>query len=327
VIENLLESLHHDDFEKLAADIKHSLEAHRYWMQSITTALVTRQPMHENQFIAVDAHRHCQFGRWLAKIFEDELFQQGSFLKIEQYHKQLHDSARTVINQLNLNGEVDIEAFERFMRQQKEFFDMVMMLFEFSVFNKQQFDPTTRLMNRRSVDSVLANEFSRMQRADDYHCCVAMADIDHFKEVNDLWGHDVGDLLLSHTAEIFNDAIRHHDTVSRYGGEEFLFIFPDMQLQQAGGVVERIRTQLMNASISHHDNRLSVTASFGVTQLCRHCDIKGSVKRADIAMYSAKESGRNCTVTIDSQSVKGQTSYEHLNNEITELMRQHCKLV
>lgn len=115
-------------------------------MQTITTALVTRQPIVESQFIAVDAHLHCCFGRWLTKILADELFQQGSFLKIEQYHKQLHDSARTVINQLNQHREINIDDFERFMRQQKEFFDMVMMLFEFSVFNKQQFDPTTRLM-------------------------------------------------------------------------------------------------------------------------------------------------------------------------------------
>ncbi|WP_290701946.1 diguanylate cyclase [Amphritea sp.] len=327
MIENLLESMHHDDFEALADDIKNSLEAHRKWMQRITTALVTRQPMDENQFIAPDAHLYCHFGRWLTKTFEDELFQQSSFLKIEQYHKQLHDSARTVIAQLNLKREINIKDFELFMRTQKEFFDMVMMLFEFSVLNKQQFDPTTRLMNRRAVDSVLANEYSRMQRAEDYYCCIAMADIDHFKDVNDAWGHDVGDLLLGHTAELFNNAIRRHDTVSRYGGEEFLFIFPDMDLEQAGIVVDRIRKQLTDASISHQGNLHRVTASFGVTQLCRFCDIKGSIKRADIAMYVAKEKGRNNTVTIDSRAIVGQTSYDHLNNDITEVMRQHCRQV
>lgn len=327
MIENLLESLHHDDFEALAIDIKHSLEAHRKWMQRITTACVTRQPIDEQQFIAPDAHRHCQFGRWLTKVLEDKLFQQGSFLKIEQYHKQLHDEARNIISQLNQGGEIDIDDFEHFMQTQKEFFDMVIMLFEFSVLNKQQFDPTTRLMNRRSVDSVLANEYSRMQRAEDYYCCIVMADIDRFKDVNDAWGHDVGDLLLAHTAELFNNAIRRHDTVSRYGGEEFLFIFPDMDLEQAGSVIDRIRKQLADSSIRHHNNLHRVTASFGVTQLCRFCDIKGSIKRADIAMYAAKEKGRNRTVTIDSQAILEQSSYEHINDDITEIMRQHCRLV
>ena len=327
MIENLLESLHHDDFEALAADIKKSLDAHRKWMQKITTALVTRQPMDENQFIAPDAHLHCHFGCWLTKIFKDELFQQGSFLKVEQYHKQLHDSARIVVKQLNLNQEINIADFENFMRTQKVFFDMVITLFEFSVLNKQQFDPTTRLINRRSVDSVLANEYSRMQRSEDYYCCIAMADIDHFKNVNDAWGHDVGDILLGHTAKLFNDAIRRHDTVARYGGEEFLFIFPDMDLDQAGIVVDRIRRQLADSSISHQGNLHRVTSSFGVTQLCRFCDIKGSIKRADIAMYAAKEKGRNNTVTIDSRAIMGQTSYDHLNTEITEVMRQHCQLV
>ncbi len=311
----------------LATDLKRSLEAHREWMQTITTALVAREAINEQQFIAADAHLHCQFGRWLAKTLQNPLFNQSSFLKIEQYHRQLHDTARILIGQLNDHGFVNMGTFKHFMQLQKEFYQHALLLFEYSVFNKQQFDPTTRLINRRSVDAVLANEYSRMQRSDNYQCCIAMADLDHFKKVNDAWGHDIGDLFLGHAARVFNDAIRRHDTVSRYGGEEFLFIFPDMTLQQAERVVDRIRRKLAETSISHNGNQNYVTASFGVTQLCRYCDIKGSIKRADIAMYAAKESGRNCTIAIDSQAVTGQTSYHHLNDDITNLMRKHCKLV
>ncbi|RTE66239.1 diguanylate cyclase [Amphritea opalescens] len=327
VIENLLESLHHEDFETLADDIKHSLESHRDWMMRIMTALVTRQPLNEDQFIACDAHLHCHFGRWLSRIFEDELFKQGSFLKIEAYHTQLHDAARTVIQQLNRQQEVNTDDLNYFIRIQKELFDMVMVLFEFSVQNKQQFDPTTRLINRRSVGAILASEYHKRQQLDDYVCCIAMADIDHFKNVNDLWGHDVGDLLLAHTAQLFNDSIRRHDTVSRYGGEEFLFIFPDMTLEQAGPVVDRIRQKLADTPVSHQGNSLQVTASFGVTQLSRHTDIKSSIKRADIALYAAKDNGRNITMSIDSKAIMGQNSYQDFNNDTTEIMRQQCHRV
>lgn len=324
VIENLLESLHHEDFETLSDDIKHSLEAHRDWMQTVTEALITRQPLEGAQFIAEDAHLHCQFGQWLTKVFEDEIFKQGSFLKIEAYHQQLHTIASTLVQQLNQHQEIKHDDLNKFMHIQKELFDMVMVLFEFSVLNKQQFDPTTRLINRRSVGAVLATEYNKMQRSDDYECCIAMADIDHFKNVNDVWGHDVGDLLLAHTAKLFDDSIRRHDTVSRYGGEEFLFIFPEMSLEQATHVVDRIRIQLAQSHINHHGNLHSVTASFGVTQLSRHSDIKGSIKRADIALYAAKESGRNKTMLSNSQGSIGQISYEDLNNDSTETIRQNC---
>ncbi|WP_417228035.1 diguanylate cyclase [Amphritea sp.] len=324
VIENLLESLHHEDFEALSDDIKHSLEAHRDWMQAVTKALIIRQPLEGAQFVAADAHRHCQFGQWLTKVFEDEMFKQGSFLKIEAYHQQLHTAASTLVRQLNQHQEIKRDDLNKFMHTQKELFDMVMVLFEFSVLNKQQFDPTTRLMNRRSVGAVLASEYNKMQRSDDYDCCIAMADIDHFKNVNDVWGHDVGDLLLGHTAKLFDDSIRRHDTVSRYGGEEFLFIFPEMSLEQAAPVIDRIRLQLAQSRINHHGNQHNVTASFGVTQLSRYSDIKGSIKRADIALYAAKESGRNMTMLIDSQGTIGQMSYEDFNNDSTETMRRHC---
>ena len=327
MIENLLESLHHEDFETLADDIKHSLQAHRDWMETVTKALILRQPLSDAQFVATDAHLHCQFGQWLTKVFEDELFKQGSFLKIEAYHKQLHATASTLVQHLNQHQEVNHDDLNSFMHTQKELFDMVMVLFEFSVLNKQQFDPTTRLMNRRSVGAVLASEYNKIQRSDDYYCCIAMADIDHFKNVNDVWGHDVGDLLLGHTAKLFNDTIRRHDTVSRYGGEEFLFIFPEMSLDQATHVVDRIRIQLAQSCIHHHGNQHNVTASFGVTQLSRHSDIKGSIKRADIALYAAKDSGRNTTMLIDSHGMIGQMSYEDLNNDSTEAMRQHCSPV
>lgn len=327
VINNLLESLHHEDFETLADDIKQSLSAHHDWMQHITKALITQQPMSENEFIAANAHRQCHFGQWLTRVLEDDLFKQDSFLKIEAHHKQLHDLARTVVQQLNQHLRPNLDDLNQLMRTQKELFDMIMVLFEFSVLNKQQFDPTTRLINRRSVGSILASEYSKIQRLDNYSCCIAMADIDHFKKVNDRWGHDVGDLLLKHTAKIFTDTIRRHDTVSRYGGEEFLFIFPEITLEKASLIIDRIRLQLAESSFTHQGNQHSVTASFGITQLSRLSDIEGSIKLTDIAMYVAKQSGRNLSMSIDSRDLIGQLSYKDLDNATTAIIRQHCHKV
>ncbi|MDO6562946.1 diguanylate cyclase [Amphritea sp. 1_MG-2023] len=327
MIENLLESFHHEDFDALSGDIKHSLEAHRIWLLDIVKALITRQPLTDKQFVACDAHHHCHFGRWLTKTFEDDLFKQGSFLKIEQYHKRLHDAARKIILQQNQHQDINVADLDNFIQMQKELFDMIIVLFEFSVLNKQQFDPTTRLINRRSAASILASENNKMQRSKDYYCSIAMADIDHFKNINDTWGHDVGDLLLAHTAALFTHTIRRHDTVSRYGGEEFLFIFPETTLEQTAPMIDRIREKLAQSSFIHQGNVHQVTASFGVTQLCRTSDTKVSIKRADIALYAAKANGRNMTMSLDNRALVEKISYQHLNNDTADIMRQHCRPV
>lgn len=327
MLEHLLESIDQQEFETLSEDIKRSLGEHRKWMNKITTALVLHQPLTELDFIAPDAHEHCKFGRWMHKLLADPIFQQGSFLKLEQYHKELHVKARELVESLNQGEPVDEGLFTAFLESRDHFFYMVLEILEFSVINKHQFDPTTKLMNRRSVDALLAHEVHRMQRDEDANTCIVLADIDFFKRVNDCYGHDAGDKVLEMVADIFHQSIRRHDTVSRFGGEEFLFIFPDMNLAETSEVVERVRKKLAEAALDYQGQQISVTSSFGVTQLCPHCEIKDSIKRADIALYQAKSSGRNCTVSIDVAHMIEQKEMNLSEEQLVGITERVCRKI
>jgi diguanylate cyclase (GGDEF)-like protein len=327
----LLERIDKDEFETLSEDIKLSFSEHREWMRKVNIAVVCREKLIDKSFVDLDAHLHCKFGQWIKHILSDEIFQQESFLNIDKLHQEIHSSVRKLIESIE-DAPLNIvkKRYEKFLAIQKVFFDEVLLLFEFSVVNKHQFDLTTKLMNRRTVNTVLAYEHHLIQRNDDSICCIVMADIDEFKNINDLYGHDIGDQVLEHTASVLNESLRRHDTVARFGGEEFLFVLPDMEIADAEKTIERIRKKLAVSTIEHHGKHIGVTASFGITQLCQKNDIKDSIKRADVALYQAKHWGRNKSVSIDKERLLNNEGviYDELSDQARiKLFKQHCKAV
>ena len=327
MLAHLLERISKDDFETLSEDIKLSIYEHEEWMRKLNIAVISREKLIDKSFIAPDAHMHCKFGKWMKHILSDEIFQEDSFLIIDKLHRETHNSARELIEAIDCATEELVQKYKSFLAIQKIFFDEIMLLFEYSVVNKNQFDLTTKLMNRRAVDVVLIHEHHLMQRDDDSNCCIVMADIDKFKKFNDQYGHDVGDKVLEHTASILHESLRRHDTVARFGGEEFLFVLPDIKIVDAEKIIERIRKNLATSTIEHHGKNIGVTASFGITQLGQNCDIKDSIKRADIALYQAKHWGRNKSVSIDIERLNNMgVLYDELpSQERIDLFKHHCK--
>jgi len=151
-------------------------------------------------------------------------------------------------------------------------------------------DPLTRIANRRRVFETLKHEMIRSQR---YHTGLSliMVDIDHFKKVNDRYGHLVGDRVLKVVAKILKRYTRKSDLVGRYGGEEFLLILPQSNRKQATIVAEKLRTAISSYKFKGISDPLH--ASFGVTVLKRTDDLDGLVARVDDALYRAKKDGRN----------------------------------
>lgn len=330
MLEKLLERISQQEFELLSDEIKQALSEHHLWMHRISMAIASRTPIDEPSFTEQNAHLHCKFGSWLRNLLADEQFQGDEFDAIDELHQKLHQSGRALLLNLNKNSEFDEETYAAFLTEQREFFNAVLKILEFSIVSENQFDHTTKLMNRRSVYTILAHEKHRMQRAEDSLCCIALADIDHFKKFNDKYGHDVGDIVLEHVASLFNNTIRRYDSVARFGGEEFLFVLPDMDLSDASIALERVREKLASTVIEHQGEKLSITASFGVTQLCRHCDINGSLKRADVALYRAKDLGRNRTVCVDSRDLfkdPDRCNVDPDSEQLTEFITQHCTII
>jgi diguanylate cyclase len=126
--------------------------------------------------------------------------------------------------------------------------------------------------------------------------CVALLDIDNFKKLNDSLGHDAGDQALIHLAGVCRETLRPQDTVTRYGGEEFVILLPDTSLDDALVVLTRLQRTLTKTFFLHANEKILVTFSAGVTQLEENDSQATVIKRADEAMYEAKQSGKNRVV-------------------------------
>jgi diguanylate cyclase (GGDEF)-like protein/PAS domain S-box-containing protein len=159
-------------------------------------------------------------------------------------------------------------------------------------------DPLTALPNRRAYDAELKRIAARGRR---HHALasVGVADIDLFKNINDQYGHPVGDLVLTEVGRAIERAARATDFVARTGGEEFGMLFPDTSIEMAQLVSERIRKAVAAAGVTTPDgDPIGVTISIGLTALAPDGAPQDAVARADAALYQAKERGRNRVETL-----------------------------
>ncbi|MDD1620024.1 MAG: CHASE domain-containing protein [Methylococcaceae bacterium] len=158
-------------------------------------------------------------------------------------------------------------------------------------------DGLTGLLNRRHFLVCLQEEFDRSQRNAELHSSVLMLDLDHFKRINDGYGHAAGDAVLKHFAEIIHAEQRKIDVVGRLGGEEFAIILPDTGLSEARVFAERLRKAVADKPLQQQDTNIEITVSIGIALLSAATENPDSVLRdADRALYVAKESGRNQVV-------------------------------
>jgi len=156
-------------------------------------------------------------------------------------------------------------------------------------------DPLTGAFNRRHFADMSGKELARMRR---YHNAVSclILDIDHFKRVNDVYGHDVGDEAIIATSRTARKALRTEDIFARIGGEEFVALLPMTNLQGAFVVAERVRNSIGEIAIQTRLGTLSFTASIGLVELSDGETVEQALKRADVALYEAKHAGRNRVV-------------------------------
>ena len=160
-------------------------------------------------------------------------------------------------------------------------------------------DPLTDLFNRRYLEETLDREIARAAR-EKYPICVVMIDIDHFKQVNDTYGHEAGDAMLKSVAKLLAGNSRRGDFACRFGGEEFLLVMPNIHMAVAYARTETLRTSLNALQVPYGQFVLSATFSMGIACYPDHGDNRESLLRAvDKAMYAAKEAGRDHIRSFD----------------------------
>ncbi len=159
-------------------------------------------------------------------------------------------------------------------------------------------DPLMGIFNRRFLDRRLQEEVLRAKRHK-LELAILLLDIDHFKRVNDTWGHQNGDIVLRHLARLLLDALRQTDLLARYGGEEFVVVLPHTTKQEAALLAERLRRMVAASPVALDglpagQQQLQVTVSIGISCLLAEDDTPDAIfERADRALYQAKQAGRN----------------------------------
>jgi len=151
------------------------------------------------------------------------------------------------------------------------------------------YDALTGLFNRKAFNDLLARELAAFKR-DGHPLSMVMVDLDHFKNVNDTYGHDVGDVVLKDLADIMRTVSRPRDLPCRWGGEEFAWLLPETTLENATLAAERLRHAIESHSFAAVG---PLTASLGVAVVSDNSDAETLCKRADQALYRAKDGGRN----------------------------------
>jgi diguanylate cyclase len=153
-------------------------------------------------------------------------------------------------------------------------------------------DPLTRIANRLAYEERMAAEYLRWKR---YRrpLMLAVIDIDHFKRINDTYGHKSGDRVLQIVARLLASSVRETDFLARYGGEEFVLLMPETDSEGARNVAEKLRQWVAEAETHFHGQRVQVTVSCGLAQIADGDNETTLFERADQALYRAKQGGRN----------------------------------
>jgi diguanylate cyclase len=160
-------------------------------------------------------------------------------------------------------------------------------------------DPLTKLYNRRYFDTVAPKLLSAM-RAEKKPLCFIVADIDHFRQFNDKWGHQIGDQVLKLVAHVLRENVKSQDLFARYGGNEFVLALPNKTLSGAAEFADNVRISIGKRKLVNkttNDNLGRMTMSFGVVESLNSESPDELIKAADAAMSKAKEQGRDCVVS------------------------------
>ena len=289
--------LHHHGFEDIV-------------IQDPNVDVMTKLLRLSSLFIDLSNHKEKKASTTFAQLeFLAEKYGFQDKLPIDEIAKQVHQQTIDVFPLFNIKIDEDKDYFQIIEDARNELINLSSDFMEQLCEQKKQIenlsklaktDSLTNLLNFNAFHESLDKEIQRAQRYN-YNLCLIMADIDHFKDINDTYGHLAGDHVIKTVAQFFQDAMRTSDTVARYGGEEFAIILPEISDTDAMIVADRLRKAVNTMQINHENQPISVSLSFGVSffEPNRKINKLELIKEADIALYQAKRAGRNICKCFD----------------------------
>ena len=277
-----------------------AVEAHLDWTRRVMRCAVLQASPGED-VLASQAHQLCRFGHWVA--LQRPQFEKLSVLKtrqLEAVHQAMHDAIRAMCVNILAGKPGELADLEVFEQSQSELIGLMAWFKTQFLAEAMCDDPLTGLPLRYGIEDefLQAQKLVRRERTQLY---VAMIDVDHFKDINDQYGHAIGDKALKHLARSLSSALRPNEPLFRFGGEEFLLMMqcpsPEAAAIAAKRIVDQVRDSPM--PLDHFADPIRMTITLGMTQVQNGEFLDEVVNRADQALYAGKKGGRDRCVTLD----------------------------
>lgn len=266
---------------------------HQEWLNQLHESLICGTPFNSDVY-RLDAHRQCKLGQWYYGHAPAPLESLSEFKTLESVHTRMHDAARQLAEKSCKAEAITPDDYAIFYQSQQQLIQLLGDLRDQLIETSYSFDPLTGTLNRNAFFMIADKEHALSERTrEDY--VIAMIDLDHFKQINDQYGHLVGDEVLKVTAGLFQQRLRKSDIFSRFGGEEFIAFLPSTCLQDAVEMFESLLRGLAETAIpiDGTDDAIRVTASAGLAGYTIGQDLDKLIELADAQLYEAKRRGRN----------------------------------
>jgi diguanylate cyclase (GGDEF)-like protein len=280
--------------ENLIAGMDEGIQAHLAWNQRLMRCALLHESPGEDMLLP-DAHRRCLFGRWF-QAERDTLatFDAAVTEELDRQHRLMHDAVRALCASSQQGVPAQREDLRAYEDGQTAMVASLNTLRHKVSDSLLQHDALTGLPLRNGLGYAFRiRQRDAVRQGDSLH--LAMVDVDHFKVVNDSWGHAVGDQALQHLARLMRDCLRGNDILVRYGGEEFLFLL----LGNGGhGVIERLLQEVRTHPMPMEGGQsLRMTVTAGLTRVTAEDTLSSALDRADRALLEGKQAGRDrCVV-------------------------------
>ncbi|MFN3544697.1 MAG: diguanylate cyclase [Thiobacillus sp.] len=278
------------------AELDAAVQAHMDWTRRIIRCAVLRSPPDAD---VVDPHAHtlCRFGGWFAaKRGQFEALDPGATQRLEAVHQRMHDAMRAIFTALGACEAGSTEALDAFEATQAELITLLAQFKTLLLSQTTRQDALTGLPLRHGIEGEYARLLKEAVRSGGV-LYVAMIDIDHFKRINDTYGHPVGDQVLRRLCDTLKQTLRGNEPLYRYGGEEFCWLLKCRSAEEAKKSARRALATVGTTPIPVEGGELlRLTITLGFAQANENEAFADVLSRADQALYEGKRSGRNCYV-------------------------------
>ncbi|MDZ7320284.1 diguanylate cyclase [Kosakonia sacchari] len=283
-----------EQIDNILFDLNKAVDAHYDWLINMF-ACVVNSNIEKSESINAHSHHLCHFGRWLDGQQPTNQEESNCLQAIYATHKKIHNCGRELMWAIR-DKKINTDKFSEFKHQLALFSAAVTAYKTYLLKMRGGVDILTGLPGRRMLDERFEQQ---LREISDQNIYMLLLDIDRFKNVNDTYGHLIGDGVLRELAQQLRDRIRGGDIAYRYGGEEFIIILHAPSDREACQVALRLCESVAATTIHCDDKALNITVTIGVTQAWAGESIGVVAKRADASMYRGKQTGRNRCMFMD----------------------------